>query len=86
MPTEVTIDASGRLVIPKNVRARHRLSAGARLTLVEEDDRLVLVPQHAEPLVAERGGLLVFRGRLTGEMPNHRELRQERLDRLAADG
>lgn len=86
MPIEITIDASGRMVIPKTVRARHHLSAGARLTLVEEDDRLVLVPRRGETVTAERGGLLIFRGRLTGEVPDHRTLRQERIDRLGGDG
>ena len=86
MPTEITIDASGRLVIPRSVRVRHRLSAGAKLTLVEEDDRLVLVPRRGETVTAERGGLLIFRGRLAGEMPDHRTLREERLDRLAGGG
>jgi AbrB family looped-hinge helix DNA binding protein len=41
MPEEVVIDASGRLRIPKDVRARHRLTPGARLLLLEEDGRLV---------------------------------------------
>lgn len=83
MPQEITIDASGRLVIPKAVRERHRLFAGARITLMEEDERLVLVPQQAEAVMEERGGLLIFGGRLQGEVPDHRSLRAERLDRLA---
>lgn len=82
MAEEITIDGSGRLVIPKDVRARHRLTAGARLILVEEEDRLVLVPQASEPSTVERAGLLVFRGTLAGEVPDHRELRNERLDRF----
>lgn len=85
MAEEITIDASGRLVIPKPVRERHRLSAGARLTLLEEDDRLILVPRHAETLVEDRRGLLIFRGRLTGPVPDHRTIREERLDRLAGE-
>lgn len=85
MPREITIDASGRVVIPKIVRSRHRLSAGTRLTLVEEDDRLILIPRPAHTATAERGGLLVFRGRLSGEVPDHRALREERLDRLGGD-
>jgi AbrB family looped-hinge helix DNA binding protein len=83
MAERLTIDASGRLVIPKSVRSRHRLAAGTELTLIEEDDRLVLVPRQGETMTAERGGLLVFRGQLTGKVPDHRELRAERLVRLA---
>ncbi len=83
--SEITIDASGRLVIPKRVRARLRLSAGSRLRLLEEEDRLVLVPLQAEPSTVESCGLLVFRGRLTGPVPDHRESRDERLRRLAGE-
>jgi AbrB family looped-hinge helix DNA binding protein len=83
MAEEITIDASGRLVIPKDVRARHRLTAGARLLLVEEEDRLVLVPRPSETSTVERAGIVIFRGTLAGEVPDHRELRDERLDRLA---
>jgi AbrB family looped-hinge helix DNA binding protein len=79
MPEEITIDGSGRIVIPKDVRARHRLNAGARLLLVEEEGRLVLVPRGAETSTVERGGILVFRGALTGAVPDHRQLRDERL-------
>jgi AbrB family looped-hinge helix DNA binding protein len=82
MADEITIDGSGRIVIPKDVRARHRLSAGAHLTLIEEDDRLVLVPRAREASTVERGGILVIRGTLTGAIPDHRQLRAERLDRL----
>jgi AbrB family looped-hinge helix DNA binding protein len=83
MPEEITIDASGRLVIPKDVRARHRLNPGARLLLLEEEDRLVLVPRATETSTVERAGILVFRGALSGPVPDHRHLRDERLDQLA---
>jgi AbrB family looped-hinge helix DNA binding protein len=86
MPSEITIDPSGRLVIPKEVRSRHGLGAGSRLLLVEEEDRLVLIPRTAETSTVERGGILVFRGTLMGPVPDHRESREERLDRLARRG
>jgi AbrB family looped-hinge helix DNA binding protein len=82
MAEEITIDASGRLVIPKPIRDRHRLTAGTRLVLVEEDDRLVLRPRHGDTVAEERDGILVFRGRLTGAVPDHRALREERADRF----
>ena len=75
MAEEITIDASGRLVIPKPIRDRHRLTAGTQLALVEEDDRLVLLPRHGDTMAEERDGILVFRGRLTGAVPDHRALR-----------
>jgi len=83
MEKEITIDPSGRLVIPKEVRRRHRLTAGSRLILVEDGDRIVLVPRQAEPSTVETGGLLVFTGRLNGDVPDHRELRESRSARQA---
>jgi len=82
---DIAIDSSGRVVIPKDVRRRYRLSAGTRIELREEGDRLVLVPQQAQTSVVERAGILVFCGRLLEEIPDHRYLRDERFDRLAAE-
>jgi AbrB family looped-hinge helix DNA binding protein len=78
----ITIDASGRVVIPKRTRQRLRLTAGSRLRLEEDGERLMLVPEASEPSVIERQGLLIFSGRLVGEVPDHREVREERLGRL----
>lgn len=81
MAREITIDGSGRLVIPKDVRRSHHLEAGTRLTLVEEEDRLVLVPEKAQPRLIEKNGLLVVSGLSAGEIPDHRTLRRERINR-----
>jgi len=86
MPRVIAIDRSGRLVIPKEVRNRHRLVPGSRMRLEEEEDRLILVPEHGEAEAVEKGGLLVFRGRLEGAIPDHRALREERLDGLGREG
>ena len=83
MASEITIDASGRLVIPKDVRSRHGLTPGSRLLLTEEDDHLVLIPQTTEATTVEKAGILVISGIIEGEWPDHRELRNERLDRIA---
>ena len=85
MEREITIDASGRLVIPKDVRQRHRLAAGARLTLVDDEERLILIPRQQTGSTIEKAGLLVFQGRLEGATPDHRAMRDERLARLAGD-
>lgn len=79
MARTITIDASGRLVIPKEIRERHHLHSGARLELAEEDDRLVLVPVASQTPTREEAGLLVFTGTLVGRIPDHRELREVRL-------
>jgi len=78
MAAEITIDGSGRVVIPKEVRERLHLPAGTRLRLLEDGERLMLVPLHSEAQTAEQGGLLVLRGRLAGAVTDHRQLRKER--------
>ena len=83
MAQKITIDASGRLVIPKEVRERLHLQAGSRLMLTEDGERISLVPLEAQPVTKEVGGLLVFAGELTGGPPDHRELREERLRKLS---
>jgi AbrB family looped-hinge helix DNA binding protein len=83
MEHEIAIDGSGRIVIPKDVRVRHRLVAGTRMVLLEEDDRMVLVPVSERAAIVERGGLLVFEGRLNGSEFDHRGDREARLERLA---
>ncbi len=82
MAQEITIDNSGRLVIPKRVRRAHRLEAGSRLTLIDEADRLILVPQHREAQLVEKDGLLVVTGVEPMDIPDHRALREQRLKDL----
>ena len=66
-------------MIPKEIRTAHGLVAGSRLTLVDEDDRLVLVPLTSQPRLVERNGLLVVTGVGGAEIPDHRALREERI-------
>lgn len=79
----ITIDAAGRLVVPKAMRARLALREGTRLLVREEEGRrLVLEPVSEEAALAEVDGLLVIRARLTGEIPDHREQRVQRIRSL----
>ena len=82
----VTIDAAGRLVVPKAVRDRLRLRPGMRLGLIEENGRLVLTPDRPEPRLVERDGFLVLDtgAHAVGDV-DHRAVREERLRRLADD-
>lgn len=80
----IAIDAAGRLVVPKAIRARLALREGSRLQVREEDGRRIIlepVPEQAAPV--EAGGLLVIRGHLLGEIPDHRDLRTRRTRALA---
>ena len=74
-----TIDGAGRLVVPKAIREHLRLKQGSRVRLREEGQRLVLEPLPEECVVSEVDGLPVIRGRLTGNVPDHRALREQRL-------
>lgn len=82
MATEITIDGTGRIVIPKGLRDRLQLAAGTTLTISEDDGRLVLVPGRQEPRLAERNGFLVVELEQTA-VPELRG-RDERLADLIA--
>jgi AbrB family looped-hinge helix DNA binding protein len=68
MVHDLTIDAAGRLVIPKPLRKRLNLGPGARLHAYEEDGRLVLAPGRPAPRVVERDGFLAVDVGLEGEI------------------
>ena len=83
METLVAIDTAGRLVIPKSIRTRLRLQGGGRLRVREEaGQRLVLEPISEEAVPVEVDGLLVIRGRLVGDIPDHRDQRVQRIRSL----
>jgi len=83
MPSTITIDAAGRLVVPLPVRRRLRLVAGSRLRITEGPQSILLEPEHEEARIEEKGGILVVGGRLHGTVPDHRDVRHDRLERLA---
>lgn len=63
MADTVTIDRTGRIVIPKAVRDSLRLEAGDTLALEVEGDRVTLRPSPAgSPLRKERGVWVLQRG------------------------
>jgi AbrB family looped-hinge helix DNA binding protein len=84
MEEVITIDGAGRIVVPKAMRTKLNLSEGTKLRVREEGaQRLVLEPIAAEGAPVEVDGLLVIRGRLIGDVPDHREQRADRLRALA---
>ena len=80
----ITIDGAGRLVVPKPMRVNLGLREGSRLRVREEGDRLVLEPVGESSVPVDVDGVLVLRGRLAGELPDHRALREERIRGEAA--
>ena len=80
---EGTIDRAGRLLVPKELRDRLHLRPESRLRLSDEHERLVITPEPAEAAVREKAGVLVLTGQLEAKVPDHRRLRDERVDRWA---
>jgi AbrB family looped-hinge helix DNA binding protein len=83
MDDVITIDGAGRLVVPQAMRARLRLHKGSRLRVRLEQSRIVLEPLAEDGVPVEVDGVLVIRGRLADEIPDHRTLREERISALS---
>jgi AbrB family looped-hinge helix DNA binding protein len=79
-----TLDRFGRIILPKALRERLGMEAGAVLEIVEEGGRslrLTLVP--GDPHLAKRGAVLVYRGKAVGDVDGavHAD-RTQRLKKL----
>ena len=59
------IDSAGRIILPKAVRDRFRLTAGSMLELEENTGELVLRPAERKPSMVQRDGFWVY----VGEVP-----------------
>ncbi|HYC55252.1 MAG TPA: AbrB/MazE/SpoVT family DNA-binding domain-containing protein [Candidatus Binatia bacterium] len=82
MASYTTIDAAGRVVIPKKLREQLRLLPNSRLRITEEKNRVVLEPIEEDPVLIERGGVVLIGGELTGGAPDARQIREERIQEL----
>ena len=66
MSTTITIDAAGRLVLPKRMRERLCLKAGSRLRVNLSGDRIELTPEPEESCaLVVKGNTLVITGTTT---------------------
>ena len=83
MAIMTTIDAAGRVVIPKRWREALRLLANTRLRVTEQGRRIVLEPVEEEAVVVVRDGLTLIGGELVEPPPAVRRIREERLDELS---
>jgi len=73
-----TIDASGRVVIPKTLRKQAGLTAGAELEVRFVDDRIELEPCHQLAHLERRGRWLVA----VPSVPNPSTLTTEDVERI----
>lgn len=80
MTTTLTIDAAGRLVLPKPVRDHHGLGPGSELELEDTGGEIRLRPIINQVPLREEQGLLVYTGRFTE--PAHEAIRADRQARL----
>lgn len=64
MKATVTLDKSGRVVLPKTIRDELHLSPGDTLELQVEGEQVTLRPRRATPPLEKERGVRVFR---TGE-------------------
>jgi AbrB family looped-hinge helix DNA binding protein len=78
----LTLDKSGRVVLPKPLRQRLGLRAGATLEVAEAAGGLLLRPVSQQPSMVEHSGFLVHTGQVTSPGDWQRfleDLEQERL-------
>ncbi|TVR30735.1 MAG: AbrB/MazE/SpoVT family DNA-binding domain-containing protein [Spirochaetaceae bacterium] len=59
---QITIDRSGRIVVPKQVRDRFHLIAGTALELEVESDGIRIRPVDQEPSLLRKQGVLIHHG------------------------
>ena len=62
MTTKVRLDRAGRIVVPKPVRDRLRLTPGTALELESEGERITLRPVRPEAALRKESGIWVFQG------------------------
>jgi AbrB family looped-hinge helix DNA binding protein len=82
----ITVDKSGRIVLPKSVRDELRLSAGDPLDLEIDNDQIILRPARPKRRLYKKKGIWVLE---TGTplstdvvAETLRRVRQEREDRI----
>lgn len=82
MSLPLTIDRFGRVVIPKNLRERYRLHAGAAVEVVPTYSGVEIRPVAEQPLLEVRDGVLVYGGPVD-KGDQVRSQRERRLKKLA---
>ena len=83
---EATIDRFGRVLIPKKVRDDLGLRPGTTLRVEERGRAVSLSPITEEVLLEDEDGVLVFTGRVGGDVGTAlAAMREDRLESLVAD-
>ena len=82
--TTTKVDQFGRVLIPKPIRESLGLGAGTELTVQEQDDGVVLRPADPSAFLKYKGKILVFTGKLTGNVRD--VIRKQREERMRVVG
>ncbi len=88
MSATVTIDSSGRLVIPRTIREQLHLHSGSRLHLEVKGDGVFLAPMPDEDarLVTRDGRLVIQSSKILGKDDVRKAIvsdREERISKLS---
>lgn len=62
MPTKISLDRAGRLVLPKSLRDEMHLSPGDDLLVENEGDRITLRPVRPQAMLKKEHGVWVYQG------------------------
>ena len=81
----VRVDKAGRIVLPKQIRDRFGLAAGADLEIAESEDGVLLRPARLRSSLIKRNGRWVYTGKAPSDIKwerlveTDRELRDKEL-------
>ncbi len=81
-PSTLSMDAAGRVVLPKALRERYRLRSGSRFELITRDGHIELHPLELSPALTRERGWWVHQGVPEGERELLDALERDREDRL----
>lgn len=82
-----TLDKFGRIIIPKRVREQLGITTHTSLNIEEDGKRIIIEPIQKDEPVIEKDGILVFTGKLQGEIdPYLMQDRDQRIKSLLAEG
>jgi len=82
----ITIDAAGRLVIPKAIREEFNLVAGSELEISTEGHGILLKVADSEPCLVPKEGLLVHHGSRVVDLDVVEFIRSGREKAAVAEG
>lgn len=75
------VDELGRVAIPKPIRDHLGLGTGTEVDVLEQEGCVVLTPANEEAHLKVEDGILVFTGKLTGDVTDLIDRVREQRDR-----